>query len=168
MLIPMSARFATMLSAVTVLTACAGVERAGGPPMEPGRYTFDGSGQVTHHYHDRQENSVVHISGVMDVNANGDVAIMGSGANCSRSGTGMPPARVSMRCGALDISLGPGAGTARVRTQQIYEQPGACEEYEVDSQGRPTSRCLRQGWRERRRSVQLTIPLSVVRTSGAL
>lgn len=156
-----------LLTATAALAACSGAARAAeGEPMQPGRYTFDGSSQVTHILHDRQETTSHNLSGVMDVSPDGSVEIMSPGGSCTRTGSGTPPARVSMRCGAMTINIGPGAGTARLRTQQRYSQQSGCEEYVLDAQGRPTGQCARVQWRERYRTITIDVPLAVVRTSG--
>lgn len=157
-----SLRRALCAAAVPVLLgSCAAAVREPGPPLEAGRYAFDGQGRGTHQYRSRNEEFTVNVTGTVDIYDTGAVEVFSSHGMCVDPRPRRTASSVSVSCRGLNLTMTRMGGSARVPVSQIREEQGPCEEYATDAAGRPTSRCLRYRWVERRRTVMIAVPLAI-------
>jgi hypothetical protein len=155
------ARALCAVAVPVVLSSCAAVAREPGPLLEPGRYAFDGTGRGAHQYRNRSETFSVHVTGTVDIHDDGRVEVYSSHGTCVVPQARRSRSSVSVNCRGLVLAMSRMGGSARVPVTQIREEQGQCEEYAMDSSGRPTSQCLRYYWVERSRTVMLSVPLAI-------
>jgi hypothetical protein len=144
-----------------LLSSCAAAVRESAPPLEAGRYAFDGQGRGTHQFRSRNEVFTVNVTGTVDIHDTGEVEVFSSHGTCVDPRPRRTASSLSVSCRGLTLTMSRLGGSARVPVSQIREEQGPCEEYATDAAGRPTSRCLRYLWVERRRTVMIAVPVSI-------
>jgi hypothetical protein len=152
-----------VLLALLLLTpACAGQRQSAGP-MEPGTYSFNGSGRASNQFGTGQEHFAVVVMGRVELLANGAMIVSGTSGNCSIPPTNAPVMRVNLRCNGTSLHLTPTSGSAEVPTEVIVSRRTGCARYEPDEQGRSTNRCVEHSYEQRTQRVRIQVPLVVAR-----
>jgi hypothetical protein len=149
---------------VLLLTAACTGQRQPAAPMEPGTYSFNGSGRTTAvSYPERQEPVTVVVMGTVELLENGAMVVSGSPGSCTFPPQSRPVMSIRVRCGGMALDLASNSGTAEVTTTVIAERRGRCQRYETDAAGRSTGVCLSYDTEQFRRNVRMSVPLVVSR-----
>jgi hypothetical protein len=151
--------------ALLLITGCSAAPRSAGDFLAPGRYAFDGTGRVENRLRNRTETSHVTVSGTIEVLPDGRHDIMSSHGSCLTDRAVHRHGGLSVACGGMTLRISRADATASVGATRITEERGPCEEYERDSSGRPTTRCLRYTWFEKHVNTTISVPLVLTRVS---
>jgi hypothetical protein len=155
-----------LLPLLLLMAACTG-QRQAATPMEPGTYSFNGSGRTTAvSFPERQEPVTVVVMGTVQLLENGAMVVSGSPGSCTFPPQSRPVMSIRVRCGDMSLDLASNSGTAEVTTTVIVERRGRCQRYETDAAGRSTGVCLRYDTEQVRRNVRMSVPLVVSRLSN--
>jgi hypothetical protein len=160
-----SRRTSTLLGLLPLLlvAACTG-QRQAATPMEPGTYSFNGSGRTTAvSYPERQEPVTVVVMGTVELLENGAMVVSGSPGSCTFPPQSRPVMSIRVRCGGMALDLASNSGTAEVTSTVIVERRGRCQRYGTDAAGRSTGVCLSYDTEQVRRNVRMSVPLVVSR-----